>query len=171
VLKEYVDTLDSKVDEAFEPWRGRPTPDLLAAIASNLGDRGLVWLLFGMSRAKSPEAKRRNVQSVVYTGIVTPAVNSLLKDRFGRERPERDDDSAPPVRIPQSSSFPSGHALAAACAAVLLSKDSNRTPIYVATAAAVCASRVHLRFHHASDVLAGVAIGSALGAVGRKIIY
>jgi membrane-associated phospholipid phosphatase len=31
-------------------------------------------------------------------------------------------------------------------------------------------SRVHLQAHHASDVLGGVVVGTALGAVGRRFV-
>jgi membrane-associated phospholipid phosphatase len=30
-------------------------------------------------------------------------------------------------------------------------------------------SRVHVRIHHASDVVAGIGVGIALGALGKKL--
>ncbi len=62
------------------------------------------------------------------------------------------------LRRPITSSFPSGHATAGFCAATLLGGG----PWYVA-AAAVAATRVYVRLHHASDVVAGAALGLALG--------
>jgi membrane-associated phospholipid phosphatase len=40
----------------------------------------------------------------------------------------------------------------------------------VSFAAAVAASRVHLRAHHATDVLGGAAIGSVLGLGLRPVV-
>ena len=71
--------------------------------------------------------------------------------------------------MPRSASFPSGHALAAWCAATLLADDDPLGPTYYLVAAAVSLSRVHLRQHHASDVIAGAVIGVALGRLGRSM--
>ena len=53
-------------------------------------------------------------------------------------------------------SFPSGHATAAFCAATLLGGGVG----WYTLAAAVAATRVYVRLHHASDVVAGAAFGS-----------
>ena len=66
------------------------------------------------------------------------------------------------MRIPRTSSFPSGHASSAFFAAVAL-RDSPGAPLIFAAAAIVAASRVHVRMHHASDVVAGALLGAALG--------
>ena len=68
--------------------------------------------------------------------------------------------------MPLTSSFPSGHASAAFCAAGLLSEGSRLEPAYYALAAVVAASRVHVKIHHASDVVAGAAVGTV--ARGRR---
>jgi len=79
------------------------------------------------------------------------------------------DSSTLPLRQPLSSSFPSGHTTAAFCAATLLGEQDPAWPVYVGAAALVAASRVYVRIHHASDVVAGVAVGLALGQLGRAI--
>ncbi len=94
---------------------------------------------------------------------------------MGRPRPDTTDlalsDAGVPVRRPTSSSFPSGHTLAAFCSAAVLSRPGHRAGnagLY-ASAAAIGVSRIHLRDHHASDVLGGVVIGTALGLVVRAL--
>jgi undecaprenyl-diphosphatase len=67
---------------------------------------------------------------------------------------------------PITSSFPSGHATAAFCAATLLGGG----PGWYALASAVSASRVYVRLHHASDVAAGAAFGLALGLAFRRVV-
>jgi membrane-associated phospholipid phosphatase len=63
------------------------------------------------------------IRAVVFSGAVTPAVNAAVKQWVGRRRPP-DGDHPLPVRIPESASFPSGHALAAWCAASLLAETT-----------------------------------------------
>jgi len=74
-----------------------------------------------------------------------------------------------PFRVPITSSFPSGHTTAAFCAATLLADGDDLAPLYFAVAAVVAASRIHVGIHHASDVLAGVVVGLALGQLGKAI--
>jgi undecaprenyl-diphosphatase len=43
-------------------------------------------------------------------------------------------------------------------------------PLYYVVAIVVAASRVHVRIHHASDVLGGMGIGIALGELTRHLV-
>ena len=125
-----------------------------------------------LARRRRPGARRaRAVRAVAFTGVVTPAVNQALKQAVDRARPDRPaDDPQLPVRIPRTASFPSGHALAAWCAATMLAEDDGAAPLFYAMATAVSYSRVHVRLHHASDVVAGSALGLGLGLVGRRLL-
>jgi len=51
----------------------------------------------------------------------------------------------------------------------LLADGDDLAPLYFAVAAVVAASRIHVGIHHASDVLAGVVVGLALGQLGKAI--
>ncbi len=74
------------------------------------------------------------------------------------------------IRRPRSSSFPSGHATSGFMAATLLVDGRHRrAPLWYAIATVVAASRVHVRIHHGSDVVAGAAIGVGLGALARRL--
>jgi membrane-associated phospholipid phosphatase len=42
--------------------------------------------------------------------------------------------------------------------------------LYYLIALVVAASRVHVRIHHASDVLGGIAFGVVLGEVARQLV-
>ena len=77
-----------------------------------------------------------------------------------------------PVREPKTSSFPSGHTLAAFCAATVMSqtgRSGRGNALLFTSASLVGLSRLHLRAHHASDVVGGAAIGVAIGLVGRRL--
>ena len=70
---------------------------------------------------------------------------------------------------PISSSFPSGHGASAFTAAMLLA-DTPAAPLWFALATTIAASRVYTRMHHASDVIAGAALGLALGTIARRVL-
>ena len=76
------------------------------------------------------------------------------------------------MREPTSTSFPSGHTLAAFCAATVMSQRNDRAgnALLFTSASLVGLSRLHLRAHHASDVLGGAAIGTVLGLIGRRLL-
>ena len=170
MLERSVDALDEAVDQWMAPWRGKRVADAVAAAASALGDHGLVWFVLGVARGRRRGPRRAvALRAVVFTGVVVPGVNVALKSFVGRVRPERPPGHAPPVRIPRTASFPSGHSLAAWCAATLLSERDRWAPAYLCLAAAISASRVHVRLHHATDVLAGSLLGVALGLLGRRL--
>jgi membrane-associated phospholipid phosphatase len=98
-------------------------------------------------------------------------VNQGIKRLFRRQRPDRDDQTTHAMRKPLTSSFPSGHATSAATAAVLLGETLPvPAPVVWGAAGVVAASRVHVRAHHASDVLGGVVVGLFCGRLLRRLI-
>ncbi len=85
----------------------------------------------------------------------------LLKRAVARARPC--DAGGRPlalVDLPDPHSFPSGHAAAATAVAVTVAlAHPTAAPIVVPLAALVAYSRVALRVHHVTDVVAGVVLG------------
>jgi undecaprenyl-diphosphatase len=166
-----IDAFDRAVDTWVARWRGRHLPDGVAYAASALGDHGLVWLLVGLARGRHPGPRRAiAARAVVFTGVVVPGVNAALKSAVGRVRPEHGSRHVLPVRVPHTASFPSGHSLAAWCAATLLAEGDHWAPAYYLLAGTISTSRVHVRLHHATDVIAGSLLGVALGRLGRRVL-
>ena len=162
-------TIDEAVDAAFEPLRGRPEIDRAAAVVSNLADYGLIWVvLAGLKARRRGPDRRRAIVGLAAAGFSSLLVSRVVKAAVERQRP--DDHLTASVRTPTSSSFPSGHTLAAFCTAFVLGDSDAGTAANVGFAAAVAASRVHLRAHHPTDVLGGAAIGTVLGLVLRPIV-
>jgi len=171
VLRDGVEAFDRFVDKLVAPLRGRRFADSAAYAASALGDHGLVWFLTAVARGRRPGPRRAaSTRAVVFTGVVTPVVNAVLKSAVRRVRPRGGSPHRLPVRIPRTTSFPSGHALAAWCAATLLAEDDPLAPLYYSMAGAVSFSRVHVELHHASDVVGGSVLGVALGRMGRLVL-
>jgi undecaprenyl-diphosphatase len=161
--------IDDAVNAAFDPLRGNPRADRAATILSNLADYGLVWVALAAlkARRRGPN-RRRAVVGLAAAGFSSLLVNRVVKQAVARERPGDHLDAA--VRTPSSSSFPSGHTLAAFCTAFVLADSDAQTAVNVGFATAVAASRVHLRAHHPTDVIGGAAIGSVLGLGLRPFV-
>jgi undecaprenyl-diphosphatase len=173
-VRSWISTVDAAVDNWFEPYRGRPAVDAAAKVVANLSDHGVVWALDAAWRARRPGPERRRViRQLAIAGFGSSLVNAALKSAITRPRPDRSAlnlrAGQVPVREPTSSSFPSGHTLAAFCTATVMA-DRRRpvvTGVRFAAAGLVGLSRIHLRAHHASDVVGGMAVGLAVGALGR----
>jgi undecaprenyl-diphosphatase len=160
---------DRVVDAAFDRIRGNPVADAVMYGASAVGDHGIVWLALAGLRALRERDRAEAVRVVAIMAAESATVNLGIKSLFRRVRPVVDVPRPLPLRIPRTSSFPSGHATSAFCAAAVLSEGDRAALAYYALAALVAASRVHVRIHHASDVVAGVAVGTVLGRVARWI--
>ena len=175
-IPKVFDRFDSQVDGWFEQHlRGRPVADAVMYAASALGDHGILWIaLNGVQaarRARSGRAwKRRMVTTAAGLGIESALVNGPVKWMFRRTRPVHEGPRPRSLRQPRTSSFPSGHATAAFFGAAILSQDDPLWPVYYGVAVVVAASRIHVKIHHASDVIGGILIGVALGEVGKKLM-
>jgi undecaprenyl-diphosphatase len=162
---------DAAVDDWFDQHRGNPVMDRLFYVASALGDHGLIWHIAGLARAAMPGADTADaVRLSVSLGVESAIVNLGVKSLFRRGRPVHEGDRPHELRKPLTSSFPSGHASAAFLAATMLSEGRPiEAPLWFGLASVVSASRVYVKVHHASDVVAGAAIGLALGAVATRV--
>ncbi|MBM3828028.1 MAG: phosphatase PAP2 family protein [Actinobacteria bacterium] len=168
-----VDRFDQVVDELLERVRNHPVASRAFEAASHLGDFSLVWHLVGIARGLT--GGKRASQAIAFSALLgaeSLLVNQGVKRIFKRERPTSSGDDRFDVRTPATSSFPSGHASSAVFAATVLTTwDGKRTaPLWFGLAAVVGSSRAVVRIHHASDVVAGAAVGLGLGLLARPII-
>jgi len=161
---------DEAVDRALEHARGHEPSDRILYGLTELADFSLLWHLIGWTAALRSD---RDAQAAVRLSTTLAAesgfVNGVLKSLFERERPVHQGPRPHRLRVPLTTSFPSGHASAAFVAASLLAPESKRPVLWYALAGAVAYSRVHVRIHHASDVIGGAALGLVIGKAARKI--
>ena len=173
MARRAVDEFDRAVAEWCEGIHN-PALDRFFYSLSTAADHSALWFALG-----ALEALRRGTPSLAVRlgaamAIESGLTNGLIKSAFPRIRPPSHPfhpaDGPLPygMRRPITSSFPSGHATAAFTAATLLSaRGSNRT-MWFALAGVVAGGRVYVRMHHASDVVAGAALGLALGQILRR---
>jgi membrane-associated phospholipid phosphatase len=171
-LVSRVHELDVEIDRWVERIRG-PRLDPLFYGASSAADHGLLWMAVGAGRAARSGDPAAVFRMAAVMGVESLLTNGPIKACFRRVRPVDDRPADGPLPYgmhrPISSSFPSGHAASAFTAAMLLA-DSPAAPLWFSLAAVVAASRVYTRMHHASDVLAGAAVGIAMGAAARRLL-
>ncbi|MGH9149649.1 MAG: phosphatase PAP2 family protein [Acidimicrobiales bacterium] len=160
---------DRRADTWADRLRGRPVADRVFYTASSLGDHSLLWLMLGAARGLRAEHHwPAAVRVAAAVGIESAVVNVGVKSLFRRRRPAWAGTHPLTLRRPRTSSFPSGHATSAFMAATLLADGDRLGPAYYGLAAVVAASRVHVRLHFASDVVAGAAVGLAFGRLVRR---
>ncbi len=133
---------------------------------THAGTYGALWLAIAAAIAIS----WRRPEIFVWTLVADAAavlVSSVLHVAIPRSRPRVD----PLVAVPQSHSFPSGHAVSSfACATVIAAfVPQGRVPLY-ALAVLVAWSRVYVGVHYPLDVLAGAVFGVALGLCVVRVL-
>jgi undecaprenyl-diphosphatase len=164
-------SFDTTVDGWFEQVRGNHAVDRLFYGASDVGDFSLIWQIAGATEGLRGR-ERKAVVLALSLGVESVLINGVVKSFFRRERPAWDQHRPRTLRKPRSSSFPSGHATSAFMAATVLGTGRS-TPAKIGwygAASVLAASRVHVRIHHASDVVGGVVIGLGLGALVRRLV-
>ena len=104
--------------------------------------------------------------------VLAAALVDLVKGLVDRVRPPLADPSITAlVNVPDSASFPSGHTATAFAAAVAVGALHPRLRVpLIALAAFVGVSRVYLGVHFWVDVLAGAALGIAVGLAAAAAV-
>jgi undecaprenyl-diphosphatase len=163
---------DHAVDDLVDRnLRGRPVVDRFMYSITELGDFSLLWHLLASVRGlRSDDELRAGIRVSAVLGAESTLVNGVIKSLFRRERPVPDFERPHHLRVPKTTSFPSGHASAAFCAATLLSEGRSpaRKAFWYGLAGTVAFSRVHVKIHHTSDVIGGATVGLVVGRIARR---
>jgi membrane-associated phospholipid phosphatase len=169
-IRKRIADFDATVESKFDLLRGHPIADRIFYTASEVGDFALIWHMIAAARGlRSDRDANDALRVAAILGAETILVNGVIKSFFRRTRPDWEQHRAFRIRRPRSSSFPSGHASSAFTAAGVLSQDDPLWPLFYTVAAVVAASRVYVKIHHPSDVVAGIATGVVLARVARRI--
>lgn len=143
--------------------RGHPVDWIMEAL-SEIGSFGLVWM--AIAAAYALLARRPPVFFATALAVLLAEVSSgTLKELIERDRPfVPEPEPEPIVRMPDTFSFPSGHATVSfACATVLAVVLPRLVVPFAVLAAAIAWSRVVVGVHYPLDVLTGLALGTIVG--------
>jgi len=132
---------------------------------SLLGEHAAVWLALGGAGIALDAPRRGRWRRAVTTVATAYVANAAVKVAVRRRRPEL--AGLPPLTgTPTGLSFPSAHATSSFAAARVYSGLVPASPLY-GLAAALALSRLYLGVHYPSDSVAGAALGTAVGQLGR----
>ena len=148
-----------------------PTPSLDKPLRrlSNAANDSRLWLAIatGFAVAGGGTGRRAAVRGTLAIGVTSALVNLAVKSAWSRQRPDRAGAGVPfqrNVRMPTSTSFPSGHAASGFAFAAAIGRDQPGLGLALGfVAAAVAYSRVHTGVHYPSDAVVGALIGSGTG--------
>jgi membrane-associated phospholipid phosphatase len=160
------------VDQAiYSAVASTPTPALDEPLRrlSNAANNSRLWLAIaaGLAVAGGRDGRHAAVRGTLAIGVTSALVNLQVKSLWIRPRPDRAGAGVPEqrdVRMPDSTSFPSGHAASGFAFASAVGRDQPWLGLGLRfLAAAVAYSRVHTGVHYPGDVVAGALIGASTG--------
>lgn len=167
------------VDQAvYSAVAATPTPSLDEPLRrlSNAANNSRLWLAIaaGLAVAGGPAGRRAAVRGTAAIGVTSALVNLAVKFAWSRPRPDRVGAGVPDqrnVRMPTSTSFPSGHAASGFAFASAIGRDQPWLGLPLRfLAAAVAYSRVHTGVHYPGDVVVGSLIGAGTGQAVAGLI-
>ena len=140
-----------------------------------VADHSKLWIGLAALLASTGNGRARRAAS---RGLITLGVTSLIANQVAKRLNRRPRPSLERVplarlagRIPTSTSFPSGHSASAAAFASGVAMELPVLGLPVRTLAGLVGfSRVATGAHYPSDVVAGVLLGAAVAAAGRRLV-
>jgi undecaprenyl-diphosphatase len=167
------------VDRAvYDAIAGTPTPALDEPLRrlSQAANKSRLWLAVAavLATAGGPTGRRAAVRGTLAIGVTSALVNLGIKPVSFRGRPDRDRAGVPgerQVRMPGSTSFPSGHSASAFAFATAISREQPWVALAAEfLAAAVAYSRVHTGVHYPGDAVIGSIIGASTGQAVASLL-
>ena len=148
-----------------------PTPSLDEPLRrlSNAANNSGLWLAMaaGFALVGGKAGRRAAIRGTLAIGAASALANLAAKSAWHRARPDREGAGVPDernVRMPASTSFPSGHAASGFAFASAIGRDQPWIGFGLRfLAAAVAYSRVHTGVHYPGDVVIGSLLGAGTG--------
>ena len=160
------------VDQAiYSAVASTPTPSLDEPLRrlSNAANNSRLWLATAalLAVAGGRTGRRAAARGTMAIGVTSALVNLGVKPLWARQRPDRAGAGVPEqrdVRMPDSTSFPSGHAASGFAFASAIGRDQPWLGLALRfLAGAVAYSRVHTGVHYPADAAVGALIGAGTG--------
>jgi undecaprenyl-diphosphatase len=132
---------------------------------SSFGEHGAFWLVLGGAMAVGDRRRRDRWTRATLTVGASYLTSTSVKVAIGRRRPVVE-DLPQLMATPTGLSFPSSHSTSSFAAARAYGRLLPQGALY-AVAVPMALSRLYLGVHYPSDILAGAALGTVLGSIGR----
>ena len=150
-----------------------PVLDPLMCAITRLGDAGIFWILLCVVLLALPKTRKSGYILMAALMVDLVICNGILKPLVHRIRPfDVKTGIELLVKRPTDYSFPSGHT-AASFASVMALYLAGEKKIWIPSlvlAILIAFSRLYLYVHYPTDVLGGVIIGVAAGALGYWLV-
>jgi len=166
-----LDLLDRAVFAAVQA-TSSPTLDATLARLSHGANRSALWVaVAAVMSAFGRRPRQAALTGLAAVSLTSAVVNIGMKRVFRRGRPSREQSvRTHVVRMPGSTSHPSGHAASAFAFSTAVGRAAPHLDVPLrAMAAAVAYSRVHNGVHYPGDVIVGALVGSSVGAVVARV--
>lgn len=133
---------------------------------TGLGNHGIIWIIIGVVLLFPRKTRRAGILSLLALLCAHLLCNEVLKDYVARIRPYEVVDGLRCIIAKENSwSFPSGHAMTAFAAAVVIFKSRPRRLgcSGLALAFVISFSRLYVGVHYPTDVIFGAVMGTLIG--------
>jgi len=153
--------LDLRILRTLRTHGHGPSAERAVLTFTRTGEHGLLWIALCAAGALLDSSRRTAYLRAMRAVVLAYLANIALKYVVRRPRPAIEGLPALSSTV-TSLSFPSAHSATSFAAAQALSSGGvPGRPVY-ALAAAMAVSRVYAGVHYPSDVVAGVALGTAV---------
>jgi undecaprenyl-diphosphatase len=156
--------LDLKILRAMRTRGHTPALERAARLLGKAGNNGAGWFVAGAALAAADAPRRRSWATCALLGPAAIGLNYGIKVIAKRPRPVLE-GLAPLGGAPSSLSFPSAHSTSSFAVATAMTRVDRRAAVAFIPAVALAAGRPYLGMHYPSDVVVGVVLGTALGAL------
>ena len=152
-----------------------PTIDEPLRRLSNAANLSKLWIGLAavMALLGGQRGRHAAVTGLISVGLTSAVVNQGVKRVAERPRPDREGEEVPDarhVRMPESTSFPSGHSASGFAFATAVGGQFPVGGLALRfLAAAVAYSRVHTGVHYPGDTVVGSLLGAGIGGLVAAI--
>lgn len=155
-----------------------PKRDAILFRLSHMADHSIIWFVLALIRFAFLQDIKDLLRFIAVIAVESGLTNGPIKYIFRRKRPHEQEELYKKgeklpygLRLPITSSFPSGHAVSAMTAACLLSSSYPLVGLVAFPFGLLIAyTRIYTRMHHLSDVLAGLALGLLFGYLATRFL-
>ncbi|WP_346930672.1 phosphatase PAP2 family protein [Clostridium sp.] len=171
-MNQWLYGIDKGITDAIHFGLQNKVFDAIMPFITRLGDAGFIWITVSIILICTKKYRKVGITSLLAISISTILTEGIIKHLVERIRPiiAYPIDN-PLIKLPTSSSFPSGHTASSIAVAYVLSTYIKRYKFYfISLAVLIGFSRIYLYVHYFSDVLGGAVVGLISGILSVYIV-